>query len=239
MITGPWINGSAVVIGGMAGAIISARLPERLRVSMPLIFGAASLCMGIVLVTSVSHMPVMVLSVLLGTLLGELCYLEKGIGYLGEKARGLVALVVREDPGDEDARAEFLQKYVAIIVLFCASGTGIFGAMHEGMTGDNSVLIAKAFLDLLTALIFASTLGYAVALVAVPQLIIQLALAWGAVFILPMTTPAMQADFSAVGGVLMVATGLRIAGIKVFPVAGMLPSLVLAMPVSSFWTAYF
>lgn len=98
MITGPWINGSAVVIGGMAGAIISARLPDRLRVSMPLIFGAASLCMGIVLVTSVSHMPVMVLSVLLGTLLGELCYLEKGIGYLGEKARGLVALVVRENP---------------------------------------------------------------------------------------------------------------------------------------------
>ncbi len=127
MITGPWINGSAVVIGGMAGAIISARLPDRLRVSMPLIFGAASLCMGIVLVTSVSHMPVMVLSVLLGTLLGELCYLEKGIGYLGEKARGLVALVVREDPGDADSRAEFLQKYVAIIVLFCASGTGIFG----------------------------------------------------------------------------------------------------------------
>lgn len=111
--------------------------------------------------------------------------------------------------------------------------------MHEGMTGDNSVLIAKAFLDLLTALIFATTLGYAVALVAVPQLIIQLVLAWSAVFILPLTTPEMQADFSAVGGVLMVATGLRIAGIKVFPVAGMLPSLVLAMPVSCFWTAYF
>lgn len=239
MFTGPWINGSAVVIGGMAGAIISARLPERLRVSMPLIFGAASLCMGILLVTSVSHMPVMVLSVLLGTLLGELCYLERGISYLGEKSRGLVALVVNEDPGNADSRAEFLQKYVVIIVLFCASGTGIFGAMHEGMMGDNSVLIAKAFLDLLTALIFATTLGYAVALVAIPQLIIQLALAWSAVFILPMTTPEMQADFSAVGGVLMVATGLRIAGIKVFPVAGMLPSLVLAMPVSCFWTTYF
>lgn len=239
MITGPWFNGSAVVIGGMAGAIISSRLPERLRTSMPLIFGAASLCMGIVLVTSVSHMPVMVLSVLLGTLVGELCYLEKGISHLGGQARGLVELVVKSDPGDKDSQAQFLQNYVAIIVLFCASGTGIFGAMHEGMTGDSSILIAKAFLDLLTALIFATTLGYAVALVAVPQLIIQLALAYSAIYILPLTTPAMQADFSAVDGVLMVATGLRISGIKVFPVASMLPALVLAMPVSSFWTTYF
>nr|WP_233604104.1 DUF554 domain-containing protein [Citrobacter freundii] len=181
----------------------------------------------------------MVLSVLLGTVVGELCYLEKGISHLGGKARGLVELVVKSDPGDKDSQAQFLQNYVAIIVLFCASGTGIFGAMHEGMTGDSSILIAKAFLDLLTALIFATTLGYAVALVALPQLIIQLALAYSAIYILPLTTPAMQADFSAVGGVLMVATGLRISGIKVFPVASMLPALVLAMPVSSFWTTYF
>lgn len=239
MIIGPYINGSAVVVGGLAGAIISSHLPERLRTSMPLIFGAASLCMGIVLVTGVRQMPVMILSVLLGTLIGELCYLEKGIGLLGGKARGLVELVVKNDPGDEDSQAKFLQNYVAIIVLFCASGTGIFGAMHEGMTGDSSILIAKSFLYLLTALIFATTLGYAVALVAVPQLIIQLALAFSAVYILPLTTPVMQADFSAVGGILMVATGLRIAGIKVFPVAGMLPSLVLAMPVSYLWATYF
>jgi uncharacterized membrane protein YqgA involved in biofilm formation len=140
---------------------------------------------------------------------------------------------VRED------QKEFLEAYVAIIVLFCASGTGIFGSMHEGMTGDASVLIAKSFLDLFTALIFASTLGLAVALIAVPQLVIQLALAFGAVFILPLTTPAMQADFSAVGGLMMLATGLRICGIKLFPVANMLPALVLAMPISAAWIMFF
>ncbi len=156
---------------------------------MPLIFGAASLCMGIVLVTSVSHMPVMVLSVLLGTLLGELLLsgerhrlsgresarAGRARGPGGSRRRGLPRRVSAKIRGDHCA--------------FCASGYRYFGAMHEGMTGDNSVLIAKAFLDLLTALIFATTLGYAVALVAVPQLIIQLVLAWSAVFILPMTTP--------------------------------------------------
>ncbi len=239
MMIGPLINGSAVFIGGVIGALLGTRLPERLRLSMPLIFGAASMCMGVILVLKVSHMPVMVLSVLVGAIIGELIYLEKGIGWLGGKARGVASLIARSEPGSADSQAAFLQSYVAIIVLFCASGTGIFGSMHEGMTGDASVLIAKSFLDFFTAAIFATTLGFAVAIVAVPQLIIQLLLAYGAIFILPMTTPAMQADFSAVGGVLMFVTGFRICGIKVFPVANMLPALIIAMPISSLWVHFF
>ena len=239
MIIGPYINGAAVLIGGIAGALLSTRLPERVRTGMPLIFGAASLCMGIVLVMKVAHMPVMVLSIILGALLGELVYLEKGIGRLGSKAKGLVEMLLRAEKGSDEEHEKFLQSYVAIIVLFCASGTGIFGAMNEGMTGDTSVLIAKSFLDLFTAAIFATSLGFAVAIIAFPQLIIQLALAWSAVFILPLTNAQMQADFGAVGGVLMVATGLRICGIKLFPVANMLPALVLAMPVSALWVSVF
>lgn len=92
---GPYINGAAVLLGGLAGAMLSTRLPERVRTSMPLIFGATSLCMGIVLVMKVAHMPVMVLSVILGALLGELVYLEKGIGRLGSKAKGLVEILLR------------------------------------------------------------------------------------------------------------------------------------------------
>ncbi len=59
--------------------------------------------------------------------------------------------------------------------------------------------------------------------IAIPQIVIQVALAMLAVFILPMITPSMMADFSCAGGLLMVATGLRICNIKLFPVANMLP----------------
>ena len=134
---------------------------------------------------------------------------------------------------------QFLEKFVAILVLFCASGTGIFGAMNEGMTGDYSLLIVKSFLDLFTAAIFATALGYTVATLAVPQLVIQASLFFLAVKILPLTTPAMIADFSACGGLIMVATGLRIAGIKPFAVANMLPALFIAMPISAMWVHFF
>jgi uncharacterized membrane protein YqgA involved in biofilm formation len=102
-----------------------------------------------------------------------------------------------------------------------------------------SILIAKAFLDFFTATIFATTLGIAVAAICVPMLLIQLALATCATLILPLTTPAMMADFTAVGGLLLLATGLRICGIKMFAVVNMLPALLLAMPLSALWTHFF
>lgn len=123
-------------------------------------------------------------------------------------------------------------------VLFCASGTGIYGSLDAGMTGDSTILISKSILDLFTAAVFACNLGCVVSLVAVPQLVIFLALFFGARGILPMTTPEMIADFKACGGFLMVATGLRMTKIKSFPIADMIPAMVLAMPFSWLWSQW-
>jgi uncharacterized membrane protein YqgA involved in biofilm formation len=225
------------LLGGVLGAVLSQRLPERIRTSMPSIFGLASLGIGILLVIKCANLPVMVLATLLGALIGEFCYLEKGINSAVSKAKNLIAR-----PGGKakhGTHESFIQNYVAIIILFCASGTGIFGSMQEGMTGDPGILIAKAFLDFFTATIFATTLGIAVAAICVPMLLIQLALATCATLILPLTTLAMMADFTAVGGLLLLATGLRICGIKMFAVVNMLPALLLAMPLSALWTHFF
>jgi hypothetical protein len=66
--------------------------------------------------------------------------------------------------------------------------------------------------------------------IGIPLIIVQVALATIAVYILHMITPDMMADFSCAGGLIMVATGLRICNIKPFPVANMLPGLLLVMP---------
>ena len=164
MVIGPFINAGAVLLGGVLGAVLSQRLPERIRVSMPSIFGLASLGIGILLVVKCANLPVMVLATLLGALIGEFCYLEKGINHAVGKAKNLIARPGKAKHGTHES---FIQNYVAIIILFCASGTGIFGSMQEGMTGDPSILIAKAFLDFFTATIFATTLGIAVAAICV------------------------------------------------------------------------
>lgn len=231
---GPIVNGTAVIIGGIFGASIGKKIPARVREALPMTFGCASMGIGIALIMKVNSIPAVVLALLLGSLIGEIVQLERGIEKLSLKLRKFV-----DKPKPNEAlissHDDFIEKYVALVVLFCASGMGIFGSLTEGISNDPSLLIAKAFLDLFTATIFSITLGYAVSLIAIPQFIIQTSLFLLATIIQPLISPTMFNDFSACGGMIMLATGFRICGIKSFPVANMLFALILVMPISAMW----
>lgn len=235
---GPFVNSAAVIVGGVSGAVLGERVSKNLRHKMPMIFGCASMGLGIAMVVKVKFLPVAILALLLGSIIGELIHLEAGIGKVAGVVRRMIDKVITP-PKNDLSQEEYMEKFIAIMVLFCASGTGIFGAMKEGMTGDASLLIVKAFLDLFTAGIFAIALGFPVVTLAIPQFIIQAGLFFGAATIIPLTSPAMIADFSAVGGLIMFATGFQICGIVSFPIANMLPSLLIAMPISALWVQFF
>lgn len=234
---GPWINSAALIIGGGLGAALARRIPQRVRDALPLTCGIISTAIGAIMITRAQTIPAVALAMLAGACIGELLFLERGleraIGWMQARARRFMPLA------DDEKAQSFVLKYVTILVLFCVSGMGIFGAMHEGMTGDPSILLTKAILDLFTALIFAADLGFFVVLIALPQILIQAALFSVAWLLVPLLTPAMQADFSACGGIIMLATGLRICGIKIFPIVNMLPALLLIMPLSALWLRLF
>ena len=152
------------------------------------------------------------------------CY-KKPIGKLLGERNG--------DDEDDLPREEYLSLLVTAIVLFCSSGTGIYGCLDAGMTGNATVLLSKSILDFFTAMVFACNLGAVTSLVAVPQAAVFFALFFAAKAIYPLTTTPMIGDFKACGGFLLIATGCRIAKMQDFPVADMIPAMVLVMPLSA------
>lgn len=235
-MTGPYINGAALLVGSIAGALLGPKLSSNIRTRMPMVFGCASMGLGVAMIVKVKLLAPVMLALVAGSLLGEIIQLESIIQRTATSARILIEKLA--GPSGNMEQEEFLDKFVALLVLFCLSGTGIYGALTEGMTGDPTLLIVKAILDLFTAPIFSSAMGFTVAILAIPQLAVQTALFLAASLILPLTTPDMLADFSACGGLIMLATGFRICGIKQFPVANMIPALILVMPLSHLWTLY-
>jgi uncharacterized protein len=235
---GPLVNCAAVIVGGIAGAASGRAIPRRVKEAMPLTCGIIAAGIGTAMVNKVHAIPAVALALLAGALIGELLFLERGLELAIAWAQRRVE---RISPGDRsNPRVEdFVNKFVTLLVLFSASGMGIFGAMQEGMTREPTILFTKALLDFITATIFAAELGYAVALIAVPQLLIQGLLYFSASLILPLVSPPLLADFSACGGIIMLATGLRICGIKIFPIVNMLPALLLVMPCSVLWSRLF
>ena len=224
-------NSLAVALGGVLGAVFGKYLPERVRESLPNVFGFSAMLIGVTLMTGVHSLSVVILSLIVGTILGELCCIERRID---QGLRWAQTKVLR----GSSMTAEQMNSLLSVLVLFCTSGTGIFGALNEGMTGDGSVLLAKTILDLPTAAIFATSLGLIVAAIAIPQCIIFMILFFSAGLIVPVMSPTMIADFSAVGGVLTFIAGFRILGIKQVRLTNMLPALLLAPAVSALFTMF-
>ena len=235
---GPIVNSVSTLIGGVVGALFGDQFNERLRTEMPLTFGVASMAMGVTLIVKMHSLPAVIISLLLGAIIGGGIALETKINRAAGKARVVIDKLIPSQKTPTISPDEFVEKFVAVLILFCASGTGIFGSMNEGITGDPSLLLSKSVLDLLTAAIFAAALGLSVAAIAIPQFIIQMSLFFLGQFLLPLTTPEMVNDFSGCGGIIMLATGFRIAGIKSFPIANLLPALFIVMPISNFWARY-
>lgn len=234
MPIGVIINALSVVFGGIVGTFVGKKLSPEFKANLTLIFGVCSMGMGISSIGLMKYMPAVIFAVVLGTAIGLALNLGKWINKGAMQMQKPIAKLFKNQKSDL-SHEEFLSTLVTIIVLFCASGTGIYGSLTAGMTGDSSILISKSILDFFTAAIFACNLGLVVSFVAVPQFIIFFLLFLGAKFIYPMTTPSMIADFKACGGFLMLATGFRMIKLKEFPIADMIPAMVLVMPFSLLW----
>ena len=234
MPIGVIINTIAIFLGGIAGALLGDKLPEKYKEQLNLIFGLCSMGMGISSIVLMKYMPAVVFALIIGTIVGLIFNLGDKVYELCSKLQKVMIRIVPKKETNM-SETEFLATLITVIVLFCSSGMGIYGSLSEGMTGDSSLLITKSILDFFTAAIFACNLGYIVSLIAVPQFVIFTTLFLSACFIVPLTTPDMIADFKACGGFLMVAAGFRILKLKMFPVVDMIPAMILVMPFSWFW----
>ena len=231
MPIGITVNVCATLCGSIIGVLLGKRLSEDLKHALNNILGIAAISMGIVLIMRQHTLSAVVLAVVLGCIMGELIQLESKIN------KGVSAVVGKLMQGT-NADEAFLIQVSAVVVLFCCGGTGWYGALNEGLTGDGSILITKAILDSVTAVIFGSLLGKIVPVLCIPQAIVYTCLFLVSGLIQPFITPDIIADFSAAGGIITFCAGLRLTGIKRdIKVLNLLPALILVFFVSSAWTA--
>lgn len=223
------INVLSVALGGLTGSLVGNRLSEKVKEEMNLIFGICAMGMGMGSVCLMQNMPAVVFSVIMGSFIGLSLK-------IGQHIQNITGRVLKHLLKSSSAEKEDMM--LTAVVLFCVSGTGIYGALESGMTGNHSILIAKAVLDFFTAMIFACKLGTVTSLISIPQFVIMIALFFLAKIIVPMTTDMMISDFKACGGLILLATGLRMLQLKPSPIADMIPAMILIMPISHAWITW-
>jgi uncharacterized membrane protein YqgA involved in biofilm formation len=237
-LTGTLINAGTVLVGTAVGTVLGDRLPERVRTIVMDGLGLVVLVVGtaeafemfrtpfttLVTGTAGGGVPVLIVlgSVLLGGIIGELIGIERGLTAVGD------GLKRRFGAG----QSRFTEGFVVASLVFCVGPLTILGSLRDGLSGDYSLLAVKAMLDGFAALAFSSALGWGVGFSVLTILVYQggLSLLAGAVSGAvgdPAQSPAV-ASVTATGGLLIIAIGLRLLRVREIPVANLLPALALA-----------
>jgi uncharacterized protein len=222
-LIGTLLNIGTVLLGGGLGTLLGDRLPQPIRETVMHGIGLVTLVVGVHLTFETQNILIVLLSVLIGAILGEWWRIAAGLDRASEWLRRRVARRL-----GERHMGRFTEGFVTASLVFCVGPMTILGAIQDGLRGDFTLLAIKSVLDGFTAMAFASTLG-----VGVLFSIVTLAVYQGGITLLAgvfdrLLTEPMIAEMTATGGVLILAIGLLLLDIKRIRVANLLPALLVA-----------
>ncbi len=220
---GTIINTLAILLGSLAGILLRKGLPQRLRETVMQGLGLCVLIIGVLSAIKTQDMMAVIISIVVGGLIGALLNIEKRLDQLGLRMQKLLA--GKHDAGDN----LFAKGFVTASLIYCVGAMAIVGSLESGLKGDHSTLIAKSALDGISAIVFASTMGPGVALSALAVLVYQGSISLLAGWASPLFTPVLIAEMSAVGGLLIIGIGLNLLYDKRIAVGNLLPAIFVPM----------
>ncbi|MFW6136013.1 MAG: DUF554 domain-containing protein [Chloroflexota bacterium] len=231
--TGTIINVATVLVGGVLGTLLGTRLPDRMRETIMHALGLLTIVIGVQLSLETANVLIVLGSLLLGGLAGELLRIEGAIDRVGQwlqERTGGGAPSADETPsaGTRGTTTRFSHAFLTASLVFCVGPMTILGSIQDGLTGDYTLLAVKSTMDGFAALAFASTLGPGVIFSALTVLAYQGALTLGAGWADAVLTDPMVGEMTATGGVLMLALGLGLLQVKRIRAGNLLPALVFA-----------
>ena len=214
------INVITVLIGSSIGLLFKKGIPERVSSAAMTGLGACTLYIGISGSLCGENVLILIASVVLGAISGTLLNIDGGINTLADRVERRF-----KKAGNDVSIAEGI---ISATLLFCVGSMTVTGSIQAGLTGDNSILITKATLDLVSSMMLASSLGVGVMLSAITVFIIQGGLVLLAGLIAPLMSTGAINEMTCAGSILIVMIGTNLMGISRIKVADFLPAILFA-----------
>lgn len=231
---GTIINSAAIIVGGVFGHLFGKILNERIQDSLQKASGICVLFIGIagamegMLKLSGSSLSAgrsmfIVASLALGALAGEILNIEHGFERFGEW--------LKVKTGNAKDKS-FVEGFVTASLTVCIGAMAVVGSIKDGISGDYSILVTKAILDLIIITVMTCSLGKGCAFSAIPVAVFQGLMTALARLIKPLMTDGALANLSLIGSILIFCVGVNLVWDKRIKVANLLPSLVFAVAIA-------
>ncbi|NNU78332.1 DUF554 domain-containing protein [Clostridium estertheticum] len=215
---GTIVNSLSIIIGGFIGSSFKNKICDTYTETIMKGLGLCVILIGLKGALQVNNILLLIISVTLGTLIGEVIKIEKGIENIGALLESKVS-----------SQSGIANGFVTASLVFCVGAMSIMGSLESGLSKNYSILYAKSLLDGIFAIIFSSTLGIGVCFSAISVFIYQGIITLTASLMKQFLITSVVSEMSAVGGLLIVAIGANMLDIKRIKVGNMLPAIFIPL----------
>ena len=215
ILLGSLVNGAAVVVGGLVGLFAGKLLPERLRGSLMSALSLMTIGIAVPGLLKSSNALIPIISMVAGTLIGELLDIDAAVNRLGEKFQKKLS------------GSSVTQGFVTGSLVFAVGALAIMGPLESGLQHQHSLLISKAVIDGVASVVFASTMGLGVALSGVTVFAVEGSISLLASLVAPFLGEAVVNEITFVGSLLIVGISLNLLGVTKLRILNMVPAILL------------
>jgi len=227
-VQGTLANSAGILGGSMLGLLLKKNVPIQYQQTVMQGLGLSILLIGLQMAFKTQNILVVIISLVLGALIGEFFDIDSQLNRLGE----WLTMKLGKKYGNVG------EGFITASLVFCVGAMAIVGSIQDGLTGDASTLYAKTMLDTVASIVFASGMGIGVALSSVSVFLYQGSFTILASVLSHFISDDMIREMSAVGGLLIIAIGLLILEIKTIKIANLLPAVPIAAFVMFLWSFF-
>lgn len=217
---GVFVNVATVLLGSAVGLLFKKGIPEKISQAVMIGLGLCTLYIGVSGSLCGENPLIIIAAVVLGAIVGTLLNIDGAINTMAER--------VEKKFQKEGKGGSLAQGLVTATLLFCVGSMTVTGSIQAGITGDNSVLLTKATLDLVSSMMLSASLGIGVMLAAGSVLVIQGGLVLLSGLVAPFLSAGAVNEMTCVGSLLIIMIGTNLMGITKFKVADYLPAILFA-----------
>ena len=218
---GTIVNSAAIVLGCSIGFFLKSKFPEKIRKIIIQALGLSSLLIGMQMALKTDNILLVIFSLVVGGIIGEILKIEESLERLGNKLKSKFS--------NNTSSERFVEGFITATLLYCVGSMAIVGALKEGLSGNPDILYAKSLLDGITSIAFTAAMGIGVLFSAIPTFLYQGGITILARVIKDFLTPEMISEVTAVGGVLVLGIGFSLLEIKKIRVGNFLPAILIAV----------
>lgn len=217
---GTIVNVIAIFLGCSVGFILKSRFPEKIGKIVMQALGLSSLLIGAQMALKTNNILLVIFSLVIGGVIGEIIDIEEGLERFGER----VKLKFKSN----DTSERFVEGFVTASLLYCVGSMAIMGALKEGLSGNPDILYAKSLLDGVTSIAFTAAMGIGVLFSVIPVFLYQGGITLLSRLIKDFLSPEIINEMTAVGGILILGIGFGLLEIRKIKVGNLLPAILVA-----------